>query len=479
MQVTFGNNLSPVPAARKPQQGQPWPISPAPSGANDVFVRHNDVKNNVKFGADLEDPDLDDFRDLVDGQTPPDHLLDDIVHGTQRVNPDGSISFPVNHIDKPSFRFRPGNPPDEAGNENEDGEDGDGTGQKPGKPGPGDPDTGVGPGEPGDEVGDGEGEGEGNGDKAGEGEGEGGREIWSSPFPPSKIAELLGKAFGLPNLQDRGRGQVNETFETFTSHRKSPPGKVLFRPTVRSAAGREMALVDFDNVNLDEALKKFKPALAKFEKKLTRYHADGASGPFDPASVTAFQAALTQFERSAFPVVESTRDKKFDAVLAQFKEALPLVENPNFLKTALPAFKKALDNIQRRDFANGSDIFINKTQDIRRIAAREETRPHTQAIIFYVMDVSGSVTDDMKQMARTNNFLLSTWLKFQYGLLSAKSQGKRYSDKDFFGKGVQERYVIHTDGAKEVSSEEFYTTRQSGGTTISSAYAKILEILKD
>ena len=479
MQITFGNNPISASDARK-KQAQPGPVFAANSGkAKDVFS-----KSTVKFGnEEFMDPDLDDFLDLVDRENPPDHLLDQIVRGRQKVNSDGSISFPVNRIDKPSFNHGP-NPPYEAGNEGEDGDDGDGQsgpgkpGNKPGKgqPGPGDPDTGVGPGDVGDEVGNPEGEGEGEGNEAGEGEGDYGREMWSAPYSPSDIAKLMGKMFGLPNLEDRGRGKIKETFETFNSKRRTPPGKILLRPTMKRAAGREIALVEFDNENLEKALKVFRPALEKFATQLAAAQ-QGATPVTE--TVGEFKTALAQFERTGFPIIAGTRDTVFDAKLAEFKKALPQANQPAFLQTTLPAFRTAVDNIKRRTFGDGEHIFVNETSDIERIATRVNTRPHTQAIIFYVMDVSGSISNDMKQMARTNNFLLSTWLKYQYGLLSAKSQGKKYNDKDFFGKGVQERFIVHTDGAKEVSGEEFYTTRQSGGTTISSAYKKILDILEE
>lgn len=117
--------------------------------------------------------------------------------------------------------------------------------------------------------------------------------------------------------------------------------------------------------------------------------------------------------------------------------------------------------------------------DIRRIDWKEKRHPLSKAVIFYIMDVSGSISEVDKEMARTNNFFLSTWIKYCYGLKAAQSMKKSYNDKDFFGKGVDERYVIHTDDAKEVSEDEFYTTRQSGGTTISSSLKLVQKIIEE
>ena len=77
--------------------------------------------------------------------------------------------------------------------------------------------------------------------------------------------------------------------------------------------------------------------------------------------------------------------------------------------------------------------------------------PEANAVVIYMMDVSGSMTDEQKQIVRTEAFWIDTWLKSQYG-------------------GLEMRYIIHDAAAKEVDEETFYHTRESGGTRISSAY---------
>jgi uncharacterized sporulation protein YeaH/YhbH (DUF444 family) len=67
------------------------------------------------------------------------------------------------------------------------------------------------------------------------------------------------------------------------------------------------------------------------------------------------------------------------------------------------------------------------------------------------MDVSGSMTDEQKEIVRTEAFWIDTWLSSQYD-------------------GIETRYIIHDAVAKEVDEQTFYHTRESGGTRISSAY---------
>lgn len=78
--------------------------------------------------------------------------------------------------------------------------------------------------------------------------------------------------------------------------------------------------------------------------------------------------------------------------------------------------------------------------------------PHSNAVVFYLMDVSGSMTEEQKEIVRIEAFWIDTWLKSQYD-------------------GVRCRYIIHDAVAKEVDQHTFYHTRESGGTRISSAYA--------
>jgi uncharacterized sporulation protein YeaH/YhbH (DUF444 family) len=70
------------------------------------------------------------------------------------------------------------------------------------------------------------------------------------------------------------------------------------------------------------------------------------------------------------------------------------------------------------------------------------------------------MTDDQKEIVRTESFWIDTWLRSQYD-------------------GLERRYIIHDAAAREVDENTFYHTRESGGTRISSAYKVALELLKE
>ena len=77
--------------------------------------------------------------------------------------------------------------------------------------------------------------------------------------------------------------------------------------------------------------------------------------------------------------------------------------------------------------------------------------PQSVAVVIYMMDVSGSMTDEQKEIVRIEAFWIDAWLKAQY-------------------EGVETVYIIHDAVAQEVDEHTFYHTRESGGTRISSAY---------
>jgi uncharacterized sporulation protein YeaH/YhbH (DUF444 family) len=89
----------------------------------------------------------------------------------------------------------------------------------------------------------------------------------------------------------------------------------------------------------------------------------------------------------------------------------------------------------------------------------EVPQPQVNAAVIYMMDVSGSMTDEQKEIVRTEAFWIDAWL------------GKQY-------RGVEKRYIIHDAVAKEVDEQTFYHTRESGGTRISSAYKCATDLIE-
>ncbi len=125
---------------------------------------------------------------------------------------------------------------------------------------------------------------------------------------------------------------------------------------------------------------------------------------------------------------------------------------PDSLRHFRRTFKRALKRQISSDAYDPIRPVIIPTRDDERFRSwKDVSEPQTNAAVIYLMDVSGSMTDEQKEIVRTESFWIDTWLRRQYD-------------------GVQRRYIIHDAVAREVDEDTFYRTRESGGTRISSAY---------
>ena len=77
-----------------------------------------------------------------------------------------------------------------------------------------------------------------------------------------------------------------------------------------------------------------------------------------------------------------------------------------------------------------------------------------------MMDVSGSMGDEQKEIVRIESFWIDTWLRSQY-------------------KGIESRYIIHDASRRRSIATRSSSTRESGGTMISSAYKLCAKIIDD
>jgi len=87
-------------------------------------------------------------------------------------------------------------------------------------------------------------------------------------------------------------------------------------------------------------------------------------------------------------------------------------------------------------------------------------QPTTNAVMFCLMDVSGSMDRQTKEMAKRFYILLYLFLKRTY-------------------KDVEVVFIRHHTQAKEVGEEEFFYSRETGGTIVSSALHLMVDIMRD
>ncbi|MBX3403367.1 MAG: DUF444 family protein [Phycisphaeraceae bacterium] len=130
---------------------------------------------------------------------------------------------------------------------------------------------------------------------------------------------------------------------------------------------------------------------------------------------------------------------------------------------SLRVFKRTYREALKRQLALGTydpdnPIIIPIKRDLRFRSWNEVKKPQSNAVIIYMMDVSGSMGDEQKELVRLEAFWIDTWLRRNY-------------------EGIESRYIVHDVQAHEVDRKTFFTVREDGGTRISSALQKAQEIL--
>lgn len=130
---------------------------------------------------------------------------------------------------------------------------------------------------------------------------------------------------------------------------------------------------------------------------------------------------------------------------------------------SLKHFKKTYLRAIKRQISTGT--YVPDNPNVVPIKGDKQYRswndvplPEVNAVAIYLMDVSGSMTDEQKEIVRNEAFWIDAWLSHQY-------------------KGIEKRYIIHDAVAKEVDEHTFYHTRESGGTRISSAYKVCADLI--
>ncbi|MGJ0393621.1 MAG: YeaH/YhbH family protein [Methylocystis sp.] len=98
--------------------------------------------------------------------------------------------------------------------------------------------------------------------------------------------------------------------------------------------------------------------------------------------------------------------------------------------------------------------------DLRYRRFERFPKPVAQAVMFCLMDVSGSMTEHMKDLAKRFFMLLHVFLTRRY-------------------ERVEIVFIRHTDEAQEVDEETFFRSTETGGTIVSSALAEMDRIIAD
>lgn len=148
------------------------------------------------------------------------------------------------------------------------------------------------------------------------------------------------------------------------------------------------------------------------------------------------------------------------------------IRNPGYRKKGIPPrLSKKMSVIQKikrnQSYKRSSEqerSGITQTrfpfikEDLRYRRANKSQKNGCNAVVICIMDVSGSMDQVKKYLARSFYFILYNLVKSKYP-------------------NIEVVFLAHTTTAKEVDEPDFFHRGESGGTYISSGYKKALEII--
>ncbi|MEN3259476.1 YeaH/YhbH family protein [Sodalis endosymbiont of Spalangia cameroni] len=187
-------------------------------------------------------------------------------------------------------------------------------------------------------------------------------------------------------------------------------------------------------------------------KQLNEYktHRSGYTSTGVPANISVVRSlqnslvrrtAMTAGKRRAIRLLEAELDRLANS------EPVQLLEQEK-IRREIAELRQKIDRVP----------FID-TFDLRYKNFERRPEPSSQAVMFCLMDVSGSMDQVTKDMAKRFYILLYLFLSRTY-------------------KNVDVVYIRHHTQAKEVDEHEFFYSQETGGTIVSSALKLMEEVIK-
>ncbi|WP_153161038.1 YeaH/YhbH family protein [Zoogloea sp. 1C4] len=259
-----------------------------------------------------------------------------------------------------------------------------------------------------------------------------------------------------------GRGGVWETI--FTGNDQFSTGDQINRPQGGGGSGtgkgkasnegegeddfvfnlsrEEFLDVFFDDLALPNLVKTQLARIHEYKSQRAGFTNDGT--PANINVVRSLRGALGRRLALSSPYRGSLRElqKQLEELLLTHSEDDPEVVK---LKDEIGILRAKIEAIP----------FID-TFDLRYNNRTKVPKPTTQAVMFCIMDVSGSMDEEKKATAKRFFMLLYLFLTRTY-------------------EHIEVVFIRHHTVAKEVNEEDFFHSRESGGTVVSSA----LELMKD
>jgi len=174
------------------------------------------------------------------------------------------------------------------------------------------------------------------------------------------------------------------------------------------------------------------------------------------AEVDIDEIAKLIFEDLHLPYLEEKSKQAVQSKTTKFTE----IRRSGILAN-LDKRRSILENLKRTARETGdARIGRFKKEDLRYKTWDEQIKYESNAVVLAMMDVSSSMGEFKKYIARSFYFWMVRFLKTKYD-------------------HVQIVFISHHTEAKEVTEEQFFTQGESGGTVVSSAYRLALDVIAE
>jgi sporulation protein YhbH len=183
---------------------------------------------------------------------------------------------------------------------------------------------------------------------------------------------------------------------------------------------------------------------------------DSPGQEYYEAEVNIDEIAKLIFEDLHLPYLEEKAKQAVQSKTTKFTE----IRRSGILSN-LDKRRSIIENIKRQARESGeARMGPFKKEDLRYKTWEEEIKYESNAVVLALMDVSGSMGEFKKYIARSFYFWMVRFLRTKYD-------------------NVQIVFISHHTEAKEVSEEQFFTQGESGGTVVSSAYRLALDVIAE
>ena len=183
-----------------------------------------------------------------------------------------------------------------------------------------------------------------------------------------------------------------------------------------------------------------------------------AGEEFYEVEITIDELASYLFDSLELPELERKQlkkllDKKPKRKGYRNKGIRPRLDKKESVKRMLKR-RTAAKRVQEVD----EEDFPFRESDLRYKHVKSQEQYHSNAVLFFVMDISGSMTQEKKYLARSFFFLLYHFIR------------SKYEQTDIV-------FIAHDAQAYEVTEDQFFSRGSSGGTLVSTATDMVEEVI--